>query len=202
MVRGETETGRFFLMGDGKIKIKNMHSGREASATLLNPDGSLNEEGFTRIDEVFQFPTREKGEHISPRLIFMLDYFSDRVAPGKAIKMESGYRSPDYNTGLRNAGGNVAPTSLHMDGMALDFSIDGVNGKRSLAAHQKQGLLRCRTLRGSQRPPRCRSSQVLGGGDLEGEDRRKRLQPAPLSDDGLRPVSGGRYGEAVAGGGE
>ena len=129
VVRGETETGRFFLMGDGKIKIKNLHSGREESATLLNPDGSLNEEGFARIDEVFQFPTREKGEHISPRLIFMLDYFSDRVAPGKVIKMESGYRGPDYNTGLRKAGGNVAPTSLHMDGMALDFSIDGVNGK-------------------------------------------------------------------------
>jgi uncharacterized protein YcbK (DUF882 family) len=128
-VRGETETGRFFLMGDGKIKIKNLHSGLEESATLLNPDGSLNQEGFARVDAVFQFPTREKGEHISPRLIFMLDYFSDRVAPGKAIKMVSGYRSPDYNTGLRNAGGNVAPTSLHMDGMALDFSIDGVNGK-------------------------------------------------------------------------
>lgn len=124
-----TESGRFFLMGDGQIKIKNLHSGREVSASLLNPDGSLNEEGFTRIDEVFQFPTREKGEHISPRLIFMLDYFSDRVAPGKVIKMESGYRSPDHNSGLRNAGGNVAPTSLHMDGMALDFSIDGVKGK-------------------------------------------------------------------------
>lgn len=121
--------GRFFLMGDGEIKIKNLHSGQEASARLLNPDGSLNEEGFTRIDEVFQYPTREKGEHISPRLMFMLDYFSDRAAPGKTIKMLSGYRSPDYNTGLRNAGGNVAPTSLHMDGMALDFSMDGVAGK-------------------------------------------------------------------------
>jgi uncharacterized protein YcbK (DUF882 family) len=129
LVWGEMEPGRFFLMGDGRMKIKNLHSGREASVTLLNPDGSLNEEGFTRIDEVFQFPTQENGEHISPRLIFMLDYFSDSVAPGKVIKMQSGYRSPDYNATLRNAGGNVAQTSIHMDGMALDFSIDGVNGK-------------------------------------------------------------------------
>ena len=129
VVWGEPEPGRFFLMGVGRIKIKNLHSGREASATLLNPDGSLNEEGFTRIDEVFQFPTQEKGEHISPRLIFMLDYISDLVAPGKVIKMESGYRSPDFNTSLRNAGGNVAQTSIHMDGMALDFSIDGISGK-------------------------------------------------------------------------
>jgi len=126
---GEKASGRFFLMGDGNITIKNLHSGREAAVTLLNPDGSLNEEAFTRIDEVFQFPTHEKGEHISPRLIFMLDYFSDLAAPGKVIKMESGYRSPDHNAGLRKAGGNVAQTSIHMDGMALDFRIDGVNGK-------------------------------------------------------------------------
>jgi uncharacterized protein YcbK (DUF882 family) len=122
--------GRFFLMGDGKIHIKNMHTGQEATATLVNPDGSLNEEGFAKIDQVFEFPTKEKGEHISPRLLFMLDYFSDLVAPGKLIKMESGYRSPDYNTALRDAGGNVAKTSIHMDGMALDFSIDEVNGKK------------------------------------------------------------------------
>ncbi len=127
--RAGTLTERFFLMGDGKLKIKNMHTAREVSVFLLNADGSFNDEGFTKVDEVFGFPSRQKGRHVSPRLLFMLDYFSDQVAPGKVIKMISGYRSPDYNDGLRNAGGNVAPTSLHMDGMALDFSIDSVNGK-------------------------------------------------------------------------
>jgi hypothetical protein len=59
----------------------------------------------------------------------MLDYFSDLVAPGKRINLESGYRSPQYNSRIRNAGGNVARTSTHIDGMALDFNIEGVNGK-------------------------------------------------------------------------
>lgn len=125
----DREAGRFFLMGDGKLHIKNMHTGREASVSLLMPDGSLDEKGFDRVDEVFGFPTAEKGEHISPRLIFMLDYFSDLAAPGKTIRMVSAYRSPDYNSSLRNAGGNVARTSLHIDGMALDFNIPGVDGK-------------------------------------------------------------------------
>jgi uncharacterized protein YcbK (DUF882 family) len=129
LLGAETVAGRFFLMGKGKLHIKNMHTGKEASVSLINPDGSMNEEGFCKIDEVFEFPTKEIGEHISPRLLFMLDYFSDLVAPGKVIKMVSGYRSPNYNSTLRNAGGNVAKTSIHMDGMALDFSIDGVNGK-------------------------------------------------------------------------
>lgn len=122
-------TDRFFLMGDGRIHLRNTHTGEEARVTLLNPDGSLNEEGFTRIDAVFGFPTKEKGEHISPRLIFMLDYFSDLVAPGKAINLESGFRSPQYNSKLRDAGGNVARTSTHIDGMALDFNIQGVKSK-------------------------------------------------------------------------
>jgi uncharacterized protein YcbK (DUF882 family) len=129
-ISADPGSARFFLMGDGRIQIKNMHTGQQASAVLLNPDGSFNEEGFAKIDEVFEFPTRERGEHISPRLLFMLDYFSDVIAPGKLIKMESGYRSPEYNATLRNGGGNVAKTSIHMDGMALDFSIDGVNGKK------------------------------------------------------------------------
>ena len=59
----------------------------------------------------------------------MLDYFSDLVAPGKVIYLTSGYRSPEYNDGLKKAGGIVAKTSTHMDGLALDFFIEGVNGK-------------------------------------------------------------------------
>ena len=125
----ETVFNRFFLMGDGKIQIRHSKTGREAKVTLLSSDGSLDEQAFCRIDEVFGFPTKEKAEHISPRLIFMLDHFSDLVAPAKVIILDSGYRSPAYNTTLRNGGGNVAKTSTHIDGMAIDFNIEGVSGK-------------------------------------------------------------------------
>ncbi len=125
----EAGQGRFFLAGDGKIHIRNVRNAKEARVELLHPDGSFNEEAFTAIDEVFGFPTRDKGEHISPRLIFMMDYFSDLAAPGKPIQLTSGYRSPEYNAGLREAGGNVARTSQHLDGMAADFYLEGVDGK-------------------------------------------------------------------------
>ncbi|MFH0728414.1 MAG: DUF882 domain-containing protein [Pseudomonadota bacterium] len=128
-VQAEPPGNRFFLMGDGKIHIRSDRTGDEATVTLVTADGRLNDDGFTRIDAVFEFPTRDKGEHISPRLLFMLDYFSDLVAPGRMITLESGYRSPEYNRKLSNQGGIVAKTSLHMDGMALDFSIQGVDGK-------------------------------------------------------------------------
>jgi uncharacterized protein YcbK (DUF882 family) len=121
---------RFFIVGNGTVHIRNAKTGKEAIATLFTADGSLDEEGFNRIDEVFGFPTKEKGEHISPRLICMIDYFSDRVASGKVINLDSGYRSPTYNSTIRDAGGNVAKTSQHIDGMAIDFNIEGVDGRQ------------------------------------------------------------------------
>lgn len=121
--------GPFFLMGDGRLHLRNLKTGQEIRAALLNPDGSLNDEALLRIDALFGLSFAERGEHVSPRLLFMLDYFSDRAAPGKVVDLHSGYRSPEYNEKLKKAGGIVANTSLHLDGMALDFSIEGVKGK-------------------------------------------------------------------------
>ncbi len=123
-------SGRFFLMGDGFIRIENSKTGQEADVSFYSQDGSLNEKAWSEIDKVFGFPTGEDGKHISARLISALDYFSDLTAPGQVIHLDSGYRSPRYNAKLRNAGGNVAKTSTHMDGLALDFHIDGVDGKK------------------------------------------------------------------------
>ncbi len=126
---GDAEIRRFFRMGDGQIRIRNVHSGLEANVQLLKHDGSLNEGALAALDAVFGIPREEKGEHVSLRLIFLLDYFSDKVAPGRIIELESGYRDPEYNQKLRSLGGNVALTSTHMDAMAIDFSIKGVAGK-------------------------------------------------------------------------
>ncbi|OPY73711.1 MAG: Peptidase M15 [Syntrophorhabdus sp. PtaU1.Bin002] len=123
------EASRFFYMGDGKLHIRNSHDGREVNVNMLNPDGSLNEEGLAAVDTVFGFPTGEKGGHISLRLLFMLDYFTDKAAPDKVIHLDSGYRTPIYNRKLKESGGNVAQTSTHIDGMAIDFFIKGVDSK-------------------------------------------------------------------------
>lgn len=126
----EAQNGRYFLIGDGKIHIINDRTGKEAKVILLTPEGYLNKTAFEKIDEVFNFPTKSLSENISPRLIFMLDYFSDLVAPGKVIILESGYRSPEYNTNIRKKGANAAKTSTHIDGLAIDFRIEGIEGRK------------------------------------------------------------------------
>lgn len=120
---------RFFRMGDGEIHIRNVHNGLQAKVRLLERDGSFNEGALEAMDKVFGFSSRTGGEHVSLRLLFLLDYFSDRVAPGKVIQLTSGYRDPEYNQSLRKMGRNVALTSTHMDAMAIDFFIENVNGK-------------------------------------------------------------------------
>jgi uncharacterized protein YcbK (DUF882 family) len=125
----QSKPGPFFLMGDGKLHLQNVKTQQEADVGLMLPDGTIDESALERIDVVFGLSGQRKGEHISPRLLFMLDYFSDLVAPGKVIYLTSGYRSPEYNDGLKKAGGIVAKTSTHMDGLALDFFIEGVDGK-------------------------------------------------------------------------
>lgn len=117
-----------FLMGDGRIKIKNSHNGMVVDAVYVDAEGKLMDQGFVQIDKVFGYPTAQNGENISRRLVGMLDYFSDQFAPGKTLVMISGYRSPTYNQNLRNHGKKAAKTSTHMDGMAIDFSLEGVAG--------------------------------------------------------------------------
>ncbi|MDY0390214.1 MAG: DUF882 domain-containing protein [Desulfobulbus oligotrophicus] len=124
------EPARFFLMGSGNMQLKNFRNQQEATIRLLNPDGSFNKEALYEVDRVLGFPTEEKGEHFSLRLIFMLSYFADQLAPGKTINIESAYRSPEYNDKIRKSGNNVARTSAHQDGLAVDFWLQGVDGKK------------------------------------------------------------------------
>lgn len=121
---------RFFVEGSGVLHLKNYRNGRTATVSLLTPSGALNEKAFATVDWVFDYPTQAKGEHISPRLLFMVSYFGDLLAPGKTINIESAYRSPDYNDKIRKMGNNAARTSTHIDGIALDFWLQGVSGMK------------------------------------------------------------------------
>jgi uncharacterized protein YcbK (DUF882 family) len=133
---GEAQTGdelamqqRFYRMGDGRIHVRNVQTGREANVGLLAQDGSVDQQALAVLDQVFGLAGNGDGEHISLRLLFLLDYFSDKVAPGRVIELSSGYRVPEYNQKLRAEGRIVALTSTHMDAMAIDFAIEGVAGK-------------------------------------------------------------------------
>lgn len=119
---------RYFYQGSGKLHIHNLRNGLEATVNLVDGNGQIDQNGLVEADRLLGYPGGEKGEHFSPRLLFVLSYFVDRLAPGAKVTVESAYRSREYNQGIRAMGAGAARTSTHIDGMALDFSIAGIAG--------------------------------------------------------------------------
>lgn len=68
---------------------------------------------------------------IDPELIDYLVDLRRRLMLPETVPFQilSGYRAPSTNTKLAKNNGNVATESLHMYGWAVDFRIDGVNGR-------------------------------------------------------------------------
>jgi uncharacterized protein YcbK (DUF882 family) len=121
---------RFYRQGDGALKITNAKTG--ASGTYVYSHGmEMDAEALKKIEGVFGLgaASRQAGEFIHPRLIALLDYLQDELKGG-AIRIISGYRSPTYNEGLRKKGRLAAKTSMHIEGMAADIEMDGVDGRK------------------------------------------------------------------------
>ncbi|MDO8526518.1 MAG: DUF882 domain-containing protein [Deltaproteobacteria bacterium] len=91
----------------------------EADRFFYSGDGKLQVEGG-----------QKKLDHFSGRLIALLDYLEEHWGSrNEKIKILSGYRSPEYNDGLRRQGRLAGKASLHMEGMAADFVMKGVPAK-------------------------------------------------------------------------
>ncbi|HPQ81035.1 MAG TPA: DUF882 domain-containing protein [bacterium] len=128
IAHADAPPSRFFIGGDGKINI----AGRGASfnGTYRKADGSYDEAAMKRINAIYGSRHNIPGAEITPRLVEFLDFLQDELSPGRRITVRSGYRSPRYNTGLRNKGRLAAKASLHQYAMAADIRIDGVSSKR------------------------------------------------------------------------
>src|SRR5713101_2786215 len=108
----------YFLSGDGLIHLTNAHTGESARIRYRLPDGSYPQAAHQQINRLFGVPAAS-SDAISLRLISFLDYIEDRFH--QPITIISGYRSPEYNEGLRSQGRLAAKASLHMEGMAADI---------------------------------------------------------------------------------
>lgn len=121
---------RFFLEGDGRLALENMKTGERGMVVYRLPDGTYPPAVRREINEIFGLEGDPVVENISLRFVALLDYIQDQYGDGtKTIKMNSAYRAPDYNQRLRDRGGTVAKASTHMEGMAADLRIDGVDGR-------------------------------------------------------------------------
>jgi uncharacterized protein YcbK (DUF882 family) len=113
-------TDRYFFSGDGAIALINAHTKQSVRIRYRLPDGTYPAEARQQIDRLFSVPV-SSSDHISLRLVSVLDYIEDHYR--QPIEIISGYRSPEYNEGLRAQGRLAAKTSMHIEGMAADIRM-------------------------------------------------------------------------------
>lgn len=94
-------------------------------------DGRYDADAMTKIDQLMRDRHANVAGKIDPELI---DYMVDirkrlGLPPSAPFQVLSGYRTPETNAHLAISNGNVAKESLHMHGWAVDFRMEGVNGK-------------------------------------------------------------------------
>ena len=127
---GGEAVSRYFMSGNGRIYLVSAKTDAAFKGVYRLPDGSYDRTAIKAIQQVFGAQHGESISTISPRLIEFLDYLEDHLQPGAKITIVSGWRSPEYNTSLREKGRLAAKASLHQYGMAADVKIDGVPSDR------------------------------------------------------------------------
>jgi uncharacterized protein YcbK (DUF882 family) len=93
-------------------------------------DGCYDQAALRKIDALFRDRHANEIFKIDPELIDFLVDIRTRLdlPPNVVFEILSGYRSPATNAMLTVANNQVAKESLHMQGLAVDFRIAGVNG--------------------------------------------------------------------------
>jgi uncharacterized protein YcbK (DUF882 family) len=113
-----------------RLAFRNVHTNERVDARYYGP-GGIDRQGIAEINHGLR-DWRTGQTHVMDRdLLDLLGDLRDRlgVAPRKGFDLISGYRSPETNGRLRDAGGahsGVAGKSQHMLGKASDIAMPGV----------------------------------------------------------------------------
>jgi len=134
------DVNRYFYHGDGRINLVSDKNGISFNGQYRKSKGIYDEKALITIYRLFGAEKDRPLSTISLRLIEFLDYLEDNLHPGARITIVSGWRSPQYNTDLRNKGRLAAKASLHQYGMAADIKIKGTSSKRVWNTVKKLGF--------------------------------------------------------------
>jgi len=124
------DQSRFFFSGDGRIVLLSQKNGYSFAGLYRHGARDYDKTALQTICRVFDAPHDPELSNLSLRLLEFLDFLQDSLHREAKITITSGYRSPEYNTRVRNRGGLAAKASLHQYGMAADIKMEGVPARR------------------------------------------------------------------------
>ncbi|PLX93927.1 MAG: hypothetical protein C0621_06545 [Desulfuromonas sp.] len=114
------------LRGDGTLTLLSLKTNEEESITYRRSDGSYDQTQIAALNRLLRCPWDDRCANMDLELIELLDDIEDHFGAAR-LEVVSGYRSPEYNRHLASLGRKVAPKSLHMQGLATDIRIAGVD---------------------------------------------------------------------------
>lgn len=117
---------RFLLSGDGALELDGAHDGRRLRVRYRDGDGAYDPAALARIDDFFRSRGDASTTRVSLRLVEAIDFVQDRARPS-ATRLQSGYRSGEYNAAIIRRGANASRASMHTEGLAADLAFLGVD---------------------------------------------------------------------------
>lgn len=134
--------GGVISSGARRIAFRNTHTGESFSGVYRVGNKYL-PDAFTQINTVLRDFRTEQVYPMDPRVLDIMYTVHKMTGEQKPFEIISGYRSPKTNNMLRGRSDNtgVAKKSLHMQGKAIDFRMEGFSTARlrDLGASLKAG---------------------------------------------------------------
>ncbi|MDA8079313.1 MAG: DUF882 domain-containing protein [Nitrospiraceae bacterium] len=108
------------------LSLLNIHTGENLN-TVYQAEGAYDDRALKDIHRVLRCHYSDEIAPIATTVLDLLCDIKDALDWKGRIAIISGYRSPRYNELLVAAGKKVSRDSLHMQGRAIDFSLEGVS---------------------------------------------------------------------------
>lgn len=106
------------------LNLYNVHTGEKVNQPYW-ADGRYVPETMRAITRLLRDHRAGLTHRIDPRLIELMHAIQGRLGRARPLEIVSGYRSPQTNEMLRNAGYGVAENSFHLSGQAVDIRVPG-----------------------------------------------------------------------------
>ncbi len=127
------------LQGDGKIRLFNYHLDEFLEIQFRDARG-YEPEALGKINHLLRSRDNSEIKPIDPHLLDLLDFIQDHFAVD-TLEIISGYRRKELNDSLLKTGHTVSPSSLHIQGKAMDIHFDEIREEtlRDYAQSLKSG---------------------------------------------------------------
>ena len=128
------------LTPEKNLSFYNTHT-QESLDICFYRQGHYRNKALTQINYILRDHRTDEIKPIDTRLLDLIHALSTKLQNRSPFHVISGYRSPTSNAKLRRKSKNVAASSLHMKGKAIDLRMPGCPTRRlrKIAVNLRKG---------------------------------------------------------------